>query len=152
MTMDDADPDFARLSGLEFLRKMIGEWRSSPMAMQMDMRLVSVDEGTATFEAKPSRKFYNPQHRLHGGYAATLLDSALGCAVQTKMGPGVGFGTIELKVNYVRRIVEETGLLSCVANVVHAGRTMCTAEGRVIDASGRIYAHGSGTFLVYPGN
>ena len=142
--------DIAQLSGLEYLRKLIGERQASPMATALDMRLIAADEGTATFEAFPSARFNNPQKRLHGGYAATLIDSAMGCAVQTKFAAGIGFGTVELHVNYVRRIDVATGRLLCVGTVLHWGRTMSTAEAKVTDEAGKLYAHGSGTFLVYP--
>jgi uncharacterized protein (TIGR00369 family) len=148
--MNDMSDDFERLSGLEFLRKLIDDWHGSPMATALDMRLIAADDGTATFEAFPSEKFYNPQARVHGGYAATLIDSAMGCAVQTRMAAGVGFGTVELKVNFVRKIDAATGRLLCTGTVLHLGRTMSTAEAKVVDANGKLYAHGSGTFLVYP--
>ena len=137
-------------SGLDFLRDRLKDWHGSAMAETMNMRLIAVDEGSATFEAFPSPKFYNPQMRLHGGYAATLIDSATGCAVQTRLPAGIGYGTIELKVNYVRKIDESVSRLLCTGNVIHAGRTMLTAEAKLTDEDGKLYAHGSGTFLVYP--
>jgi uncharacterized protein (TIGR00369 family) len=137
-------------SGLDYLKSRIADWHGSAMAETMNMRLIAVDEGTATFEGIPSPRFYNPQMRVHGGYAATMIDSATGCAVQTRLAAGVGYGTIELKVNYVRKIVAETGRLLCTGTVIHAGRTMFTAEAKIVDESGKLYAHGSGTFLVYP--
>ena len=146
-----ADPSKGgTLSGLDYLKQRIDDWHGSPMAETMNMRLVAVSEGTATFEAHPSPKYYNPQQRVHGGYAATLIDSALGCAVQTKLAAGIGYGTIELKVNYVRKIDASVGRLTCTGSVIHAGRTMFTAEAKVVDGKGKLYAHGSGTFLVYP--
>jgi acyl-CoA thioesterase len=138
------------LSGLEYLKQHLKEWHGSAMAETMSMRLVGVADGSATFEGHPSPRYYNPQLRLHGGYVATLIDSALGCAVQTKLPARAGYGTIELKVNYVRRIDADTGRLLCTGNVIHAGRTMLTADARVVDEHGKLYAHGSGTFLVYP--
>ena len=147
----DADPkQEAPRSGLEYLRQRIDDWQGSPMAEIMNMRLIAVADGTATFEGIPSPRFYNPQLRMHGGYAATLIDSALGCAVQTRLPAGIGYGTIELKVNYVRKIVAETGRLLCTGTVIHAGRTMFTADAKIVDENGKLYAHGSGTFLVYP--
>ena len=146
----DNDTAISTLSGLEYLRQMIKDWHVSPMSNIMNMKLIEVSDGSATFEAFPLAKFYNPQKRLHGGYAATLIDSAMGCAVQTKMAAGIGFGTIELKVNYVRKIVVESGRLVCTGNVIHSGRSMCTADAKVIDEHGKLCAHGSGTFLVYP--
>jgi len=148
--MNDMQNDFQNLTGLEYLRRMIAGSLRSPMADTSNMQLIAVADGTATFEAHPTEKFYNPQARVHGGYTATLLDSAMGCAVQTKMPPGVAFGTIELKINYVRKIDVQTGRLICTGNVLHFGRAMSTAEGRVLDEAGKLYAHGSGTFLVYP--
>jgi uncharacterized protein (TIGR00369 family) len=100
-------------------------------------------------EAIPSPKFYNPQGRCHGGYAAGLLDSAMGCAVLSKIGRNADFGTIELKVNFVRGILAQTGVLTCTGSVVHAGRRVQTAEARITDAAGKLYAHGSGTFMIY---
>jgi len=138
------------LSGLEYLRQMIKDWHVSPMSNIMNMKLIEVADGSAVFEAFPGPKYYNPQQRVHGGYAATLIDSALGCAVQTKLAVGVGYGTIELKVNYVRRIDEDSGRLLCTGTVIHAGRTMFTAEAKVVDQNDKLCAHGSGTFLVYP--
>lgn len=137
-------------SGLDYLRARIKDWHGSAMAETMNMRLIAVDDGTATFEAFPSPRYYNPQMRVHGGYAATLIDSATGCAVQTKLAAGIGYGTIELKVNYVRKMVAESGRLLCTGTVIHAGRTMLTAEAKITDEHGKLYAHGSGTFLVYP--
>jgi uncharacterized protein (TIGR00369 family) len=137
-------------SGLDYLRQRMTNWQGSAMAETMSMRLIAVDDGQATFEAFPSPKYYNPQMRVHGGYAATLIDSATGVAVQTKLPAHTGYGTIELKVNYVRKIDASVGRLLCVGNVIHAGRTMLTADARITDEAGRLYAHGSATFLVYP--
>ena len=142
--------DFANLTGMEFLREMIRDGNSSPMATLLNMKLIEVEDGRAVFEAYPSEQFYNPQMRVHGGFMATLLDSALGCAVQTKLARGVGYGTIELQVKYVRKLVAETGRLVCTATVLHAGRTMLTSEAKVAGPDGKLYAHGSGTFLVFP--
>jgi uncharacterized protein (TIGR00369 family) len=126
-------------------------WRGmgSPLNELLDMRLVSLGDGEATFEALPSAKFYNPQQRSHGGYAATLLDSAMGCAIFSRLGKNSNFGTIELKINYVRGIFAETGRLTCTGKVIHFGRRIQTAEARIVDEAGKLYAHGSGTFMVY---
>lgn len=148
--MDRSAETAGELSGLDYLRGLLQDWHGSPMAQTMNMRLIAVDDGVATFEAIPGPQYYNPQMRVHGGYAATLIDSATGCAVQTKLPAKIGYGTIELKVNYVRKIDEAVGRLLCTGKVIHAGRTMLTAEAKVLDEAGRLYAHGSGTFLVYP--
>lgn len=144
--MNDAEA----ISGLEYVQRLIRDGVSSPMSKTMNMMLVSASDGKAEVEAYPSEKYYNPQQRVHGGYIATLMDTALGCAVQTKVPYGVGYGTIELKVSYVRKLTAETRRLVCAATVLHAGRTMLTAEARVAGPDGKLYAHGSATFLVYP--
>jgi uncharacterized protein (TIGR00369 family) len=137
-------------TGMEFLQAVMADGHRSPMADIFGFDLVEVADGTATVTAIPAEKFYNPMRRVHGGFAAALIDSALGCAVMTKLGKGIAYGTIELKVNFVRKIDVNTGTLSCRATVLHAGRTMFTAEARVVDQHGKLYAHGSGTFLIYP--
>ena len=148
--MNDLSVPIEGETGLALLRELIARGAGSPMAEALNMRLIGAEEGAATFEAFPSARFYNPQGRVHGGYAATLIDSALGCAVQTRFPAAAAFGTIELKVNYVRKLTAEAGRLLCTGQVIHAGRTLCTAEARVVDEQGKLYAHGSGTFLVYP--
>lgn len=121
----------------------------SALGRLLNMKIVEAHDGVVTFEAIPSRAFYNPQQVVHGGYAATLIDSAMGAAVQSKLGEGVDYGTIELKVNYVRKLTEETGRVTCTAKIVHHGRRISTAEAKVIDGKDRLIAHGSGTFMVY---
>ena len=148
--MSGSDEKTVDHSGLEYLQGMLRDWRASAMAETMNMRLVAVADGSATFEAVPTPQYYNPQLRMHGGYCATLIDSAMGVAVQTKLPAATGYGTIEMKVNYVRKLTAEHGPLKCIGTVIHGGRTMFTAEARVIDRDGKLYAHGSGTFLVYP--
>ncbi|MFO1130518.1 MAG: PaaI family thioesterase [Hyphomicrobiales bacterium] len=137
-------------SGLDYLRDLLKDWHGSAMAETMNFRLIAVDDGSATFEAFPSPRYFNPQMRLHGGYAATLIDSATGCAVQTKLPANIGYGTIELKVNYVGKIDASVKRLICTGTVIHAGRTMLTADAKLTGENGKLYAHGSGTFLVYP--
>jgi uncharacterized protein (TIGR00369 family) len=144
------DVEHPGLSGLDYLKELLKDWHGSPMAQSLGMRLIAVGDGTATFESLPSANFYNPQGRMHGGYAAALIDSATGCAVQTKLLATTGFGTIELKVSYVRKLVAEVGRVLCTGTVIHAGRTLLTAEAKIVDGAGKLYAHGTGTFMVYP--
>ena len=143
--MNDEGPALTRREEIERWWRGTG----SPLNQLLDMRLLSLGDGEAEFEAFPSRKFYNPQQRAHGGYAATLIDSAMGCAIFSRLGKNANFGTIELKVNYVRGIFVETGRLTCTGKVIHFGRRIQTAEARIVDAAGKLYAHGSGTFMVY---
>lgn len=147
--MDDMVDSFERLTGREFLEALMMRWGASPFGQRLDMRLIEIGDGTALFEAFPSEKFLNPQRTLHGGYHASLIDSAMGCAVQTKLGRGVHYGTIELKVNYVRQATEKIKRLLCRGEVIHPGRRVSTAEARVVDEAGKLYAHGTGTFMVY---
>lgn len=142
--------DFNAMSGLEFLQKQMAGGDTSPMSETMNMRVVAAADGMAKIEGIPAAKFFNPMMRIHGGFTATLMDAALGCAVCTKLPAGKGVGTVQLSVNFVRKIDLETGPLIATSHVLHAGRTMLTAEAKLEDLKGMLYAHGTGTFLVYP--
>ena len=138
------------LSGLEYMRQlMTGEREPSGMARLMNMRLVEVEEGRAVFAVSPDERHYNGLGIAHGGLAATLLDSALGCAINTVMPAGRVFTTLEMKINYVRPMRRETGEVRCEAEVLHAGGRVATAEGRITDADGKLYAHGTATCMLF---
>ena len=138
------------LSGLEFMRQLMsGERPASGMAKLMNMRLVEVGEGHAVFAVEPDERHYNGLGIAHGGLAATLLDSALGCAINTLMPPGRVFTTLEMKINYVRPMRRETGEVRCEARVIHSGGRTATAEGRITDAGGKLYAHGTATCMLF---
>lgn len=138
------------LSGLEYMRQlMTGEREPSGMARLMNMRLVEVEEGRAVFAVEPDERHYNGLGIAHGGLAATLLDSALGCAINTVMTAGRVFTTLEMKINYVRPMRRETGEVRCEALVLHAGGRVATAEGRIVDATGKLYAHGTATCMLF---
>ena len=140
------------LTGLEYMRQlMTGEREPSGMARLMNMRLVEVEEGRAVFAVEPDERHYNGLGIAHGGLAATLLDSALGCAINTVMPAGRVFTTLEMKINYVRPMRRETGEVRCEAEVLHAGSRVATAEGRIVDASGKLYAHGTATCMLFRG-
>ena len=141
---------FSSQSGLEYLREVVAKKRTYPLAEMLNMRLIAAGDGTAELEATPDYQFYNPMFRVHGGYLATLMDSALGSAVITKLADGHGAGTVNLNVHYVRKVDVESGKLWAKAKVLHAGRTMLTAEAHITDAAGKLCVHGTGTFLVYP--
>jgi uncharacterized protein (TIGR00369 family) len=132
------------------LLQRLGQGAFAPMLHLMNQRLVALEDGFATVTSLPETKYENTMGRMHGGYVATLIDTVMGCAVMTKVPDGVSYGTIDLNVKFVRKIDVATGLLTATAKVVHAGRTMLTAEARVEDAAGKLYAHGSGSFMVYP--
>ena len=116
--------------------------------MLMNFSLIEVGEGHAVFAVEPAEYHYNPIGVVHGGLAATLLDSAMGCAVHSTLAAGSGYTTLEIKVNFIRAMTAETGRVRCEANVVHAGARTATAEGRVIDEAGKLYAHGTTTCLI----
>ena len=138
------------MSGLEYMRKMMtGELPPSGMVQLLGLKLVEVSEGRAVFTVQPDESHYNGLGIAHGGLAATLLDSALGCAINATMPPGKIFTTLEMKVNYVRPITRERGELRCEANMIHAGGRVATAEGRIVDREGKIYAHGTATCMLF---
>ena len=141
------------MSGLEYMRQlMTGEREPSGMARLMNMRLVEVEEGRAVFAVEPDERHYNGLGIAHGGLAATLLDSALGCAINTLMPAGRVFTTPEMKINYVRPMRRETGEVRCEAEVLHAGGRVATAEGRITDGTGKLYAHGTATCMLFRGS
>jgi uncharacterized protein (TIGR00369 family) len=138
------------MSGLEYMRKVVaGEIESSPMAHLLNIRIASVEEGRVVVTAEPSLEFENGLRIAHGGFAATLLDTALGCAVNSVMPAGKVFTTLEMKINFTRAVTRKTGTLTCSATIVHAGARTATAEGRITDADGKIYAHGSATCILF---
>ena len=140
------------LSGLEFLQKIARqELPPPPLAVLLNFDLVEIDEGRATFAVEPAEYHYNPIGVVHGGLAATLLDSAMGCAVHSTLPAGAGYTTLEIKVNFIRAMTGTTGCVRCEAKVVHVGVRTATAEGRVIDEAGKLYAHGSTTCLILRG-
>ena len=137
------------LSGLEFLQKIVaGELSPPPMAALMNFDLAELQEGQATFSVKPAEYHYNPIGVVHGGLAMTLLDSAMGCAVHSTLPAGAMYTTLETKVNFVRALTVETGRVRCEAKVIHVGGRTATAEGRVLDEAGKLYAHGTTTCLI----
>ena len=123
-----------------------------PMADTLNIQVASLGIGTSEVHGHAEERFYNSMNRAHGGYAATLIDTALGWCVATRVPENTLFGTIELKVNYVGKIDAGSGTLVAQGQVIHVGRTLLTAEARVVDARGKLCAHGSGTFMVYPAN
>lgn len=142
----------AGLTGLELLRLVAdGELPPAPIARTLGFGAMAVAEGEAVFEVVPAEFHYNPIGSVHGGLALALLDSAMGCAVHTTLPAGTGYTTLEVKANFVRPITAATGLVRCRGAVVHRGRTVATAEGRVEDEDGNLYAHGTSTLLVLPG-
>src|SRR5262245_45243143 len=139
------------LGGREYLEKIArGELPAAPIALVLGFGLAEVGDGRAVFTIEPGEHQYNPIGMVHGGVLATVLDSAMGCAVHSTLPAGVGYTTLELKVNYVRAVTRRTPRLFAEGRIVHAGRRIATAEGRVVDDAGKLYAHGTTTCLVLP--
>ncbi|MGO3147394.1 MAG: PaaI family thioesterase [Leucobacter sp.] len=139
------------LSGLEYLQKMAsGELPGAPIASHIGMEFVEVNEGTVTFTCQPNESHYNPIGMVHGGVVCTLLDSALGCATQTLLPAGIGYTSIEIKVNYLRPVTADSGPLTCVGRVTKPGRRVTFAEGEVVDKDGKVVATASGSLLIFP--
>jgi uncharacterized protein (TIGR00369 family) len=153
VTWDDPDATaklMGTMSGLDLLRLVVdGKAPAPPIARTLDFALVEVGEGRAVFEVVPQEFHYNPTGQVHGGLAATVLDSALGCAVLSTCPASMGYTTIELHLNLTRAISDKTGKLRCEARIVHSGRTIRTSEATLKDASGKLYAHATSTCLVF---
>jgi uncharacterized protein (TIGR00369 family) len=127
------------LSGLEFMRAIIdGALPPPPVARLLDFSIVEVDFGRAVFAVEPSEWMYNPIGSVHGGVAATLLDSCMGCAVHSTLQAGVGYTTTDLQVRYIRAMSADTGRVLAEGRVVHGGRRTATAEGRLITEDGEM--------------
>jgi uncharacterized protein (TIGR00369 family) len=143
--------EIAARSGLEFLTDMAnGILPQPPMCATLGFRLVEVADGYARFDGEPEFRHYNPIGTVHGGFAATLLDSALGCAIFTTLAKGEAWTTLELKLNLVRPITKDTGTVRAEGRIVHRGRTVATSDGTVKDRAGRLYAHASTTCMIFP--
>lgn len=137
------------LTGLEQMKAMAESGGRAPIGQTMGFALAEVEEGRVVFEATPGLHVYNPIGTVHGGYAATLLDSACGCAVHTRLSPTQGYTTLELKVAYHKAMTAETGLIRCEGQVITFGRRAAFAEAKIVDAKGRLYATATSTLLVF---
>ena len=138
------------MSGMEYIRAIMdGELPPPPIAVVMRMEPVEIDEGRAIFQGEPGEEHYNPIGVVHGGYASTLLDSAMGCAVHTTLPAGVAYTTLTLELKFVRPISRDTGAVRAEAEVIHRGRTQATVEGRLLAAdSGKLLATGTSTCMI----
>ncbi len=138
----------AGLDGLSQLRALIASGRRPGIAVSLDFTLVEVDSGHAVFAGTPGEHAYNPIGSVHGGYAATLLDSACGCAVHSRLSATQGYTTLELKVAYHKAITHDTGRLRAVGRILSFGRRAAFAEATLTDDEGRLYASATSTLLI----
>ncbi len=137
------------ISGIAHLRALqSGELPPPPFAVLLGIWITEVSEGRVVFAAEPGEYHYNPLGTVHGGVMATLLDSALGCAVQSLLPAGTTYTTLELKVNYLRPVTVKTGTIYAEGKIIHLGGRIATAEARVTDAAGKLYAHGTTTCII----
>jgi uncharacterized protein (TIGR00369 family) len=140
----------AGLSGMQVFAAMLaGELPLAPIFTTLDFLLVEVEHGRAVFQGRPLQRHYNPMGGVHGGWFATLLDSAVGCAVHSTLAPGRGYTTAELKINIVRPLTDQTPLVRAEGKVIHLGRRMATAEARMTGPDGKLYAHGTTTCFLF---
>lgn len=139
-----------KLSGLELMQGLIDrKYPAPPIAQTLDFTLAEVEKGRAVFVGTPHYGYYNPLGTVHGGYIATLLDSALGCSIHTTLAAGQSYTTLEIKVNYVRPILANTGQLWAEGKVINVGRRVATSEATLKDKDGKLYAHATTTCLVF---
>lgn len=139
------------MPGLDFLAGVRdGRFPAPPIAGPMRMRLVEVDLGRAVFASDPGDHLLNPIGTVHGGYAMTLLDSCMGCAIHSTLQPGEAYITVEAKVNMVRPILPHTGIVRAEGTIIHRGRTTATAEGKLMSENGKLLAHGTTTCSIMP--
>ena len=140
----------AHLNGLQQMQAMLrGELPYAAIAKTLDFLIVEVGEGVAVFQGTPRAEHLNPMGTVHGGWFATLLDSALGCAVHTLMEPGRGYTTAELGINLVRAITPKVQRVRAEGRVIHCGRQLATAEARLVGPDGTLYAHATTTCMVF---
>lgn len=146
-----ATVESAEIDGFEFLTRIKdGRQRPPGMAVLLGMNIAEIERGRVVFEATPTAAHYNPAGMVHGGFAATLLDTCMTCAVQSSLKAGLGCTTLDLNIHYTRGANDKTGLLRAEGKVVHVGRQMATAEGRVTDPQGRVIAHATTSCLIFP--
>ena len=138
------------MSGLDFLRGIVdGRLPAPPITALLGFRLAEVAPGFALFTMTPEFKHYNPISVVHGGVAATLLDSCMSCAVQTHCEAGTAYTTLEIKINFVRAVTDKTGPIRAEGRTLYVGRRSGTAEGKIVDAKGTLLAHGTTTCMLF---
>jgi uncharacterized protein (TIGR00369 family) len=137
------------LAGIDYMRAILEERiPAPPIAKLLGFSIDEINEGHVVFSVEPGEHHYNPIGVAHGGLAATLLDSVMGCSVHTMLPKGRAYTTLEIKVNYVRALTATTGRVRAIGKLIHLGGRVATAEGRIVDAADKLYAHGTTTCLV----
>lgn len=143
--------EIKRISGLELIQGMIaGKYPAPPIMRALDFTLDRAEHGVTVFSGDAKFDHYNPIGTVHGGWVATLLDSCMGCAMHTTLKPGQGYTSLEIKVNFVRALLDKTGRVTAEGRVIYAGSRTGTAEGKLLDANGKLLAHATTTCLIFP--
>ncbi len=138
------------MTGMEVFNAIFaGELPAPPIGETMDFVPVHMEPGQAVFQGRPQRRHYNPLGTVHGGWFCTLLDSAVGCAVHSTLPAGKGYTTLEIKVNMLRPLTDAVPLVRAEGRVIHAGRQVATAEGRIVGPDGKVYAHATTTCMIF---
>ena len=141
----------AHLDGLSILKGVVaGEYPQAPIAELLDFTMIEAEEGRVVFHGTPKEVHRNPLGTVHAGWSATVMDSALACAVFTSIKPGEGYTTVEFKINCVRPVLAGMGIVTCEGQLLHRGRTIATSEAYLRDASGKLLAHGTETCAIFP--
>lgn len=137
-------------SGMEIFEGIFsGELPPAPIGDTLDFWPIRMSPGEAVFQGRPHRRHYNPLGTVHGGWFATLLDSAVGCAIHSTLAAGKAFTTLELKVSMVRALSDDVPLVRAEGKVIHVGRQVATAEGRIVGPDGKLFAHATTTCLIF---
>ena len=141
--------NLSELDGLQQLKLAFADGaQRAPIGDTLDFGMVSMEKGKVVFKGNPAENHMNPIGTIHGGYAATLLDSALGCSIHSMLDPGERYTTVDLNVKYIRAMRPGMGPVFCTGEVVHKGRKIATADAKIVDAEGKLYAHGSTTCVI----
>ena len=139
------------MDGLTLFKGLLeGRFPAPPIGKALGFRVSEVELGRVVFDYTPVFDHFNPLGTVHGGIAATLLDSVMGCCIHTTLKAGIGYTTVEIKVNYVRAMTDKTGPVKAEGKVINVGARIATSEGRLVDAAGKLLAHGTTTCLVFP--
>jgi uncharacterized protein (TIGR00369 family) len=141
------------MDGLDFLTAIKrGQIPQPPIAKLLGYRIVHVEKGYTVFELEPAEYLYNPFGSVHGGISSTLLDTGMTSAILSTLSKGLVCSTLEIKTNFIRQITAEISRIRCEAKTVHVGSRVATAEGRILDNEGKLYAHGMNTCMIYSKN